>query len=185
MAAHDSVLIARDGFTTDSWRRVDDELTIPDGDVIVPLPRVSEFTRRPDGSGRLGILVACDTPAIDIEVIAPTPELVSIAFPSSADGRGFSLAKQLRARGYTGTLRAFGPVIADQFGFALSCGFDEVEVPADLAARQPQAQWLAFAPEAGLAYQTGYAGTRSILEARHRRARKRGGDHDCLAPAGT
>ena len=117
--------------------------------------------------------------------MAPTPELVSISFPSPADGRGFSLAKQLRARGYTGTLRAFGPLIADQFGFALSCGFDEVEVPADLAARQPEAQWLTFARDASLAYQTGYAGTRSILEARHRRARESREARDRLAPAGT
>ena len=43
--------------------------------------------------------------------------------------------------GYKGTLRALGPVIADQYAMARRVGFDDVEIPDDLAARQPQAQW--------------------------------------------
>lgn len=67
--------------------------------------------------------------------------LVRIAFPSSADGRGFSLARRLRQLGYGGRLRAHGHVISDQFRYALACGFDEVEIDDDLAARQPEAHW--------------------------------------------
>ena len=73
------------------------------------------------------------------------PPLVRIAFPSFADGRGFSLARVLRMRGYAGRLRAHGHVIADQYAMARRAGFDEVEIPDDLAARQPEAQWLARA----------------------------------------
>ena len=71
--------------------------------------------------------------------------MIRVAFPSSADGRGFSIARQLRLRGYTGRLRAHGHVIADQYAMARRSGFDEVEIPDDLAARQPQDQWLARA----------------------------------------
>ncbi|MDU8910595.1 DUF934 domain-containing protein [Aestuariicoccus sp. MJ-SS9] len=67
--------------------------------------------------------------------------LIRIAFPSSADGRGFTLARLLRLRGYRGRLRAAGHVLADQYAMARRAGFDEVEIPDDLAARQPQAQW--------------------------------------------
>jgi len=67
------------------------------------------------------------------------------AFPSSADGRGFTIAKRLRLMGYQGRLRAHGHVIADQYAMARRAGFDEVEIPDDLAARQPQNQWLARA----------------------------------------
>ncbi|MCB9958124.1 MAG: DUF934 domain-containing protein [Rhodospirillaceae bacterium] len=67
--------------------------------------------------------------------------LIRIAFPSSSDGRGFSLARRLRQLGYRGRLRAHGHVISDQFRHALACGFDEVEIDEDLAARQPEAHW--------------------------------------------
>ncbi|MGZ3215699.1 DUF934 domain-containing protein [Paracoccus sp. T5] len=71
--------------------------------------------------------------------------LVAIDFPSFSDGRGFSLARRLRELGYTGRLRATGRLIADQYAMARRVGFDEVQVAADIAARQPQEQWLARA----------------------------------------
>lgn len=70
---------------------------------------------------------------------------IRIAFPSFADGRGFTLAKRLRAMGYRGRLRAAGHVLADQYAMARRSGFDEVEIDAALAARQPEAQWQARA----------------------------------------
>jgi uncharacterized protein (DUF934 family) len=69
--------------------------------------------------------------------------LVRVAFPSFADGRGFTLARRLRAMGYSGRLRAAGHVLADQYAMARRVGFDEVEIGADLAARQDEAQWRA------------------------------------------
>ena len=65
--------------------------------------------------------------------------------PSSADGRGFTIARRLRLMGYEGRLRAKGYVIADQYAMARRSGFDEVEIPDELAARQPEGQWLARA----------------------------------------
>ena len=73
---------------------------------------------------------------------APDSELIRIAFPNFADGRGFTLARLLRLRGYTGRLRAHGHVIADQYAMARRAGFDEVEISDDLAERQPERQWL-------------------------------------------
>lgn len=67
--------------------------------------------------------------------------LVAVAFPAFSDGRGFTLARHLRARGFTGRLRARGHVIADQYAMARRSGFDEVEISDDLAARQPADQW--------------------------------------------
>ncbi len=72
-------------------------------------------------------------------------KMIRIAFPSSADGRGFTIARALRLRGYKGRLRAKGHIIADQYAMARRAGFDEVEVDAALAARQPEPQWLARA----------------------------------------
>ncbi len=72
----------------------------------------------------------------------PALRLIRIDFPSFADGRGFTIARQLRLMGYKGRLRARGHVIADQYAMARRAGFDEVEISESLAARQPEDQWL-------------------------------------------
>ncbi|MBT8154057.1 DUF934 domain-containing protein [Epibacterium ulvae] len=72
-------------------------------------------------------------------------ELVIVEFPSFADGRGFTLARQLRLHGFAGRLRAKGHVLADQYAMARRSGFDEVEISDELATRQPADQWLARA----------------------------------------
>ena len=81
----------------------------------------------------------------DLEALAPQlggVEMIRVPFPSFADGRGFSVAQRLRDLGYKGHLRAQGHVISDQFRYALSCGFDDVEISEELAARQPAEHWI-------------------------------------------
>lgn len=90
------------------------------------------------------ITLASDTPPAELAQYLDL-ELIAIDFPSFADGRGFTLARKLRELGYTGTLRASGRLIADQYAMARRVGFDEVQVAEDIAARQPQEQWLARA----------------------------------------
>lgn len=79
--------------------------------------------------------------------------MIRVDFPSAADGRGFSIARQLRLMGYRGRLRARGHVIADQYAMARRAGFDEVEISDALAARQPEADWLFRADWQGHDYQ--------------------------------
>ncbi len=78
---------------------------------------------------------------------------IRILIPGFADGRGYTLAKQLRRKGFSGKLRAAGPIIADQYAMARRSGFDEVEIPDALAARQPEADWLARSDWQGASYQ--------------------------------
>ena len=59
-----------------------------------------------------------------------------------SDGRGFTLARLIRLFGFVGQLRAKGCIIADQYAMARRFGFDEVEISAEMAARQPEEQWL-------------------------------------------
>ncbi|MEM9580312.1 MAG: DUF934 domain-containing protein [Pseudomonadota bacterium] len=79
--------------------------------------------------------------------------LIVVDFPSFADGRGFTIARQLRLRGYQGRLRAKGHVIADQYAMARRSGFDEVEIDDSLAQRQPEADWIARADWQAADYQ--------------------------------
>ena len=88
-----------------------------------------------------GIDIAADTdPRTIIKRVGNAPA-IRIDFPTSHDGRGFSIASALRRSGYRGHLRAFGHVLADQYPLALRSGFDDVEITHELAARQPEKQW--------------------------------------------
>lgn len=107
--------------------------------------------------------VAANVPAVDVASDDDVAgllghladlDMIRVDFPSFADGRGFTLARQLRQMGYTGRLRARGHVLADQYAMARRAGFDEVEIDAALAARQPEDQWLARADWQAHCYQT-------------------------------
>ena len=98
-----------------------------------------------DGSfeGETALDRASDTDPVGLDFDGIS--MIRVDFPSFADGRGFTIARQLRLRGYTGRLRARGHMIADQYAMARRAGFDEVEINATLAQRQPEADWLARA----------------------------------------
>ena len=78
---------------------------------------------------------------------------ISIDFPSSQDGRGFSLARKLRDLGYKGEMRAEGSLHVDQFRHALQAGFDAVAITHDQAERMPENEWQAAASNALPSYQ--------------------------------
>lgn len=62
-----------------------------------------------------------------IEAVLPHVRLLVIEFAHARDGRGLTLARMLRERyQFTGDLRAAGPLLPDQFGFLLACGFSTV-----------------------------------------------------------
>ena len=51
--------------------------------------------------------------------------MIAVDFPKFSDGRGYSIAYNLRKRlGYTGELRAIGDVLRDQLFQMYRCGFD-------------------------------------------------------------
>lgn len=98
------------------------------------------------GEGRdvptLALSLTSDIDPDTLGNLVEAPDMIRIGFPSSADGRGFTLARRLRDLGYQGRLRAAGHVLADQYAMARRSGFDEVEIDDDLAQRQPEEQWL-------------------------------------------
>lgn len=105
----------------------------------------------PAGDAR-ALLIPNTIEAAGLRHVQDRLDLIAIEFPLFKDGRGFSVARALRAQGYAGTLRAVGPLLPDQFAFALDCGFDEVEIGEEQAARQPIEQWLAALTQVTLSY---------------------------------
>ena len=98
-----------------------------------------------EAANALAADISSDTDPDDLRDDLHRLNMIRIDFPSFADGRGFTIARRLRLMGYSGRLRAKGHVLADQYAMARRSGFDEVEISDDLAARQPEPQWLARA----------------------------------------
>jgi uncharacterized protein (DUF934 family) len=158
------------GEIADIYRR-DDNATIADAPSLVPLAALeAALTQR--GNQPIGVEIANTT---RLEALLPhlaSLSLIAIGFPGFGDGRGYSIAKQLRLAGFAGRLRAVGPLIADQFAYALACGFDEVELPEAVASRQPVSQWLVAVKAISATYQPGYAAPGSSILERRRAARE-------------
>ena len=57
--------------------------------------------------------------------------LIAVYFSVFTDGRGFSIARELRDRGYSGELRARGHILPDQMHFLRRCGFDAFQPEED------------------------------------------------------
>lgn len=121
-----NVIVSDEGFAPDDW--TDGFVTLEDAANDVVALDVASDTDPDELINRLG-----------------SAQMVRVDFPSSADGRGFTIARVLRLKGFTGRLRAKGHVLADQYAMARRSGFDEVEIDDALATRQPEDQWLARA----------------------------------------
>lgn len=80
--------------------------------------------------------------------------VIALEFPKFADGRAFSQARQLRARGYRGALWAVGEVLIDQLALMARAGFDGFELPDDTDPAVVAAKTASFSA----AYQTNPAG---------------------------
>ena len=175
-------LIDDAGFKPDGFTRLAEGGALPSGNVLLPIEQL--FAHRHEVLARgdlLGVHMPNTAKLDEVWPVLDDVALVSIEFPSFADGRGFSLARGLRRRGYRGILRAFGPLIADQMRHALGCGFDEVETSQDVIARQPISQWVAALEAITLRYQRGAGKASSILD--HRRASREASHEPRLAHA--
>lgn len=81
-----------------------------------------------------------------------TIEEVFIPFVSSADGRGFSIARALRHLGYEGRIIAVGALVSDQYRHARQSGFDGVLITKAQAAKMPESHWLEQAQRVATTY---------------------------------
>jgi len=100
-------------------------VAIPEGKVIVPLAVWQARRDSLKARGNAAVWLASDErPEALKEDIASLP-LIAVDFPKFADGRGYSIAYNLRARlGYTGELRAIGDVLRDQLFYMQRVGFN-------------------------------------------------------------
>ena len=113
-----TVLRLQDGETADNVK-------IDAGKIIVPLKvwlaQKTSLLTRP----HRGVWLASDEALAELGNTLDQFDVIAVDFPIFADGRGYSLAYQLRARrGYRGELRAIGDVLRDQMFYLQRVGFD-------------------------------------------------------------
>lgn len=163
-------LVSDGAFVADGWRRLAEEESLPQsGKTIVSLARLPA-ARDAAHLSAIGVHVANTTDPAALAPYFSRLSLIAIDFPAFTDGRGFSLATLLRRAGFAATLRASGQLTPDQYLHAIGAGFDEIELPDELAARHGEANWAQAARARGLSYQRGRAGGASILERRRQGA---------------
>ena len=92
---------------------------------------------------------------LDVKAAIAAAELAIVEFLSVADGRGFSIAAELREdTGYCGQLLATGKLNPDQVTLAFQCGFDGVVIDAESWNRYGETAWSsALTPVVASSYQ--------------------------------
>ncbi|MGH6857290.1 MAG: DUF934 domain-containing protein [Methylocella sp.] len=143
-----------DGFVPDDWRNLAQAGGLPSGGKV--LLTLAQWQAR-GGAVRsdipLGLLIE---PGQDVRTIVPDLArfaLVAVAFPKFTDGRGYSLARQLRGHfGFAGELRATGEVLFDQLQLLARCGFDSFDIKDSVTVRLLDA---GRRPRLGIFYQPG------------------------------
>ena len=101
---------------------------VPEGKVIVP-QKVwlvqRELLAARAAAGEIGVWIASDERPEAIKDDLSKFALIAVDFPKFTDGRGYSIAYNLRVRlGWTGELRAIGDVLRDQLFSMRRVGFN-------------------------------------------------------------
>jgi len=122
-----NVLKLADGETPDG-------VTVPAGKQIVPLAvwlaQKTTLAARSD----VGVWFASDERPEQLKEDAKSLPVIAVDFPNFADGRGYSIAYNLRARlGFEGELRAIGDVLRDQLFYMSRVGFNAFATREDRA----------------------------------------------------
>ncbi|CAL62524.2 conserved hypothetical protein [Herminiimonas arsenicoxydans] len=105
---------------------------VPAGKVIVPLAVWQAQRVQLEARNDIGVWLASDERPEALKDDAARFSMIAIDFPKFADGRGYSIAYNLRMRyGYTGELRAVGDVLRDQLFYMQRVGFNSFAIRAD------------------------------------------------------
>jgi uncharacterized protein (DUF934 family) len=132
MLENNSRIIKQREIVADDWQvlKLDEgqsaeTVEVPAGKIIVPLSVWKAQKANLSARASLGVWIASDERPEDLRGELDKFAVVAVDFPKFTDGRGYSIAYNLRMRlGYTGELRAIGDVLRDQLFAMQRCGFN-------------------------------------------------------------
>ena len=120
-------IIKRGAIVDDTRPRVDPDVATPAPDQICTLEQWLQLIDKKGSAVKLEL----EQPPSPLFDHLDQIQLVVINFSVFTDGRGFSYARELRQRGYSGELRAGGHFIRDQLNYLHRCGFDAFQMSDD------------------------------------------------------
>lgn len=126
------MIIKNKTIVADDWTvlRLDDQepaegVIVAAGKVIVPLQVWLKQRNILQQRAEIGVWLASDERPEELRGDIHKFSVIAVDFPKFSDGRGYSIAYNLRARlGFTGELRAIGDVLRDQLFYMQRVGFD-------------------------------------------------------------
>ena len=102
-----------------------EKVTVAEGKLIVPLKVWQAQRETLQQRKEIGVWLSSDERPEDLKDDIKKFAVIAVNFPKFSDGRGYSIAYNLRARlGYTGELRAIGDILRDQMFYLQRVGFD-------------------------------------------------------------
>ena len=108
---------------------------------LISINRDGCFTAVPDDHALEHVLHVGDAASRDQIIPLLDQRAVQLKVDGFSDGRGFSVARQLRLQGYTGAIEVLGDLLPDQLPMAVASGIDAIFIRAEHAERCVEAQW--------------------------------------------
>jgi uncharacterized protein (DUF934 family) len=126
------MIIKNKAVVSDDWtvlrlseNETPESVTVPAGKIIVPLKVWQVQRAQLQSRAELGVWLASSERPEELKGEMEKFNVIAVDFPKFADGRGYSIAYNLRARlGYVGELRAIGDVLRDQLFYMQRVGFN-------------------------------------------------------------
>ncbi len=127
-----NMIIKNKAIVADDWtvlrlqeQETPENVIVAAGKVIVPLQVWQAQRAALKDRKEIGVWLASDERPEELKGDIEKFSVIAVDFPKFSDGRGYSIAFNLRARlGYSGELRAIGDVLRDQLFYLQRVGFD-------------------------------------------------------------
>jgi uncharacterized protein (DUF934 family) len=108
---------------------------------LIRINQEGQFTEITDGDTVAYALPVGDVASQDQIIQLLDLPIVRLQVDGFADGRGFSVARQLRLLGFAGVIEVIGDLLPDQLPMAAASGIDAILIRAEHARRCDESQW--------------------------------------------
>ena len=108
---------------------------------LIRINQAGQFSEGTEGDAAANALPVGDVASYDQITQLLDQPIVRLQVDGFADGRGFSVARQLRLLGFTGDIEVIGDLLPDQLPMATASGIDAILIRPDHARRCEESQW--------------------------------------------
>lgn len=108
---------------------------------LISINQEGQFSEITDGDAVANVLPVGDVASHDQIIQLLDLPTVRLRVDGFGDGRGFSVARQLRLVGFTGVIEVIGDLLPDQLPMAAASGIDAILIRPEHAQRCEESQW--------------------------------------------